>query len=69
MIVDPSSISPELYEELHPWLGDEQVAELAVDVVKWSKQKLLVALRLEVPPWEDKASLSFDERGEPVISV
>jgi hypothetical protein len=69
MIVDPASISPALYDELHPWLTDEQIAELAVDVVKWSKQKLLVALRLEVPPWEDKANLSFDERGEPVIAI
>ena len=69
MIVDPAAISPALYDDLRPWLTDEQIAELAVDVVKWSKQKLLVALRLEVPPWEDKALLRFDEHGEPVIAV
>ena len=69
MIVDPSAIAPGLGDELRPWLTDEQTAELAVDVVKWSKQKLLVALRLEVPPWEGSALLSFDERGEPVIAV
>jgi alkylhydroperoxidase family enzyme len=69
MIVDPAGISPGLYEELQPSLTDAQIAELAVDVVKWSKQKLLVALRLEVPPWQGNALLSFDERGEPVISL
>jgi alkylhydroperoxidase family enzyme len=69
MIVDPARIGPGLYEELQPWLSDEEIAELAVDVVKWSKQKFLVALRLETPPWQGTASLAFDERGEPVIAV
>ncbi len=69
MIVDPNGIGDGLDGELRPWLSDEQIAELALDVVKWSKQKLLVALRLETPPWEGNALLTFDERGEPVISL
>jgi alkylhydroperoxidase family enzyme len=69
MIVDPAGIGPGLYEELRPWLSDEEMAELAVDVVKWSKQKFLVALRLETPPWQGNALLTFDARGEPVIAV
>jgi alkylhydroperoxidase family enzyme len=68
MIVDPAGIGPGLYDELRPWLSDEEIAELAVDVVKWSKQKLLVALRLETPPWEGNALLTFDDGGEPVIA-
>jgi alkylhydroperoxidase family enzyme len=69
MIVDPAGIGPGLYEELRPWLTDREIAELAVDVVKWSKQKFLVALRLETPPWEGTAMLTFDSNGEPVIAV
>jgi alkylhydroperoxidase family enzyme len=69
MIVDPGAIGAGLDSELRPWLDDAQIAELAVDVVKWSKQKFLVALRLETPPWEGKALLTFDERGEPVIQI
>jgi hypothetical protein len=68
MIVDPAGIGPGLYSELEPWLSDEEIAELAIDVVKWSKQKFLVALRLETPPWEGTALLTFDDRGEPVIA-
>jgi alkylhydroperoxidase family enzyme len=68
MIVDPAGIGTGLYEELRPWLSDEEIAELALDVVKWSKQKFLVALRLETPPWDGNALLTFDEHGEPVIA-
>jgi hypothetical protein len=65
IIVDPGAIDDGLYGQLRESFTDVQIAELCFDVMKWSKQKFLVALRLESPPWEGIASLSFDARGEP----
>ena len=53
--------------ELHRHFTDEQIAEICLDVVKWSRQKLLVALRLESPRSDELTSLSFDEHGDAVI--
>ena len=65
IIIDPGGIEDELAVELRACFGDEQIAELCLDVVKWSKQKFLVALRLETPPSSGLTVLSFDEQGEP----
>ena len=65
IIIDPGGIDDELAVELRACFSDEQIAELCLDVVKWSKQKFLVALRLESPPSTGLTVLSFDEQGEP----
>ncbi len=69
VIIDPRSASPELAEELHRHFSDEQIAELLLDVMKWSRQKELVALRLETPPWSGTNVLGFDDAGEPVFGA
>jgi hypothetical protein len=65
MVISPAGIDEGLYEQLREHFTDTQIAELCFDVMKWSKQKFLVALRLERPPWEGIATLTFDARGEP----
>lgn len=67
IIIDPGGIDDGLYAELRESFTDTQIAELCFDVMKWSQQKFLVALRLETPPWEGTASLTFDARGEPRV--
>jgi AhpD family alkylhydroperoxidase len=67
IILAPASADPELAAELHRHFSDAQIAELCLDVMKWSHQKMLVALRLEAPPWQETTVLSFDENGDPVI--
>jgi hypothetical protein len=63
MILRPSDAGPELRRALHEHFSDEQIAELCLDVVKWSQQKWQVALRIEAPHWDGLAGLSFDEAG------
>ena len=67
VILDPRSISPELAAQLREHFIDEQIAELLHDIVKWSFQKVLVALRLDVPVREGLSELSFDINGDPKI--
>ena len=67
IILAPSSADASLRAELREHFTDEQIAELVVDVMKWSHQKLLVSLRLEAPPWSETTTLSFDAAGDPVI--
>ncbi len=65
MILDPASADAALKAELERHFSAEQIAEICLDVMKWSQQKALVALRIEEPPWEQATVLSFDERGNP----
>jgi hypothetical protein len=65
MVIAPVRVDEELRTELREHFTDTQIAELCFDVMKWSKQKFLVALRLERPPWDGIATLTFDARGEP----
>jgi hypothetical protein len=53
MLVTPGAVDPALRDELRRHFSEAQIAELCLDVVKWSVQKALVALRLEDPPRED----------------
>ena len=69
MILSPALADPSLSEELHRHFSREQIAELCLDVMKWSQQKALVALRLEAPSWKDLNTLSFDDDGNPVIGT
>jgi hypothetical protein len=67
IILAPASADAALRDDLRAHFTDEQIAELCLDVMKWSHQKLLVALRLESPPWDETTTLSFDANGDPVI--
>lgn len=67
MITQPAMLDTALRTALRAHFSDQQIAELACDVMKWSKQKVLVALRLEEPSWDGTAILSFDASGEPLL--
>jgi len=67
IIMRPDWATPELKAELHAWFSDEQIAEICLDVMKWSQQKALVALRMEKPPWDVTTVLTFDQRGAPIF--
>ena len=46
-------IDPALREEVRAHFSEAEIAELLLDVVKWSVQKALVALRIEPAPNDD----------------
>lgn len=63
-MTDPAGVTEELRERLARHLSRDQVIELALDVMKWSYQKVPVALGLdaEVVPGE-LTDLVFDRDG------
>lgn len=65
IILAPAGADGSLRENLRQHFSDEQIAELMLDVMKWSQQKALVALRMEAPPWQGTHVLTFDEQGNP----
>ena len=67
IILSPSFANAALRQELESHFSATQIAEICLDVVKWSQQKALVALRTEAPPWETTNVLFFDEEGKPGI--
>jgi hypothetical protein len=67
IILRPAAADVALREQLRRHFTDQQIAELCLDVMKWSQQKALVALRLEEPPWQTTNILSFDANGDPVF--
>ena len=67
MIIRPSTANGNLRAELREHFTESQIAEICLDVVKWSQQKYLVALRVEMPPWSRLGILTFDEDGNPQI--
>ena len=69
MIMRPAQADPGLQAELRRHFTEAQIAEICLDVVKWSQQKYLVALRVETPPWEGLEILSFDADGNPRIGA
>ncbi|BAN00499.1 carboxymuconolactone decarboxylase family protein [Ilumatobacter coccineus] len=64
LIIDPAGVTPELRQRLHQHYSREQIIELSLDVLKWSYQKVPVALGTdrEVVPGE-LTDLSFDADG------
>lgn len=64
LMTDPAGVSDELRERLAHHFSRDQVIELALDVMKWSYQKVPVALGLdtEVVPGE-LTPLVFDRDG------
>ncbi|MCK9564335.1 MAG: hypothetical protein M0R02_16595 [Bacteroidales bacterium] len=67
MIMRPAWADAALREELHRHFSEQQIAELCLDVVKWSQQKALVALRMEAPLADTPSLLTFDDHGAPVF--
>jgi hypothetical protein len=67
MIIRPAAADAKLRAELLEHFTEGQIAEICLDVVKWSQQKYLVALRVETPPWSGLGVLGFDEGGNPQI--
>ncbi|SHL48451.1 Carboxymuconolactone decarboxylase family protein [Pseudonocardia thermophila] len=63
MILYPGDAGPDLREELRRHFTEEQIAEICLDVVKWSRQKVYVAFRTEAPTWDGLAGVSFDADG------
>ena len=64
LMADPAGISVDLRTRLRTQYSTEQITELALDVMKWSYQKVAVALGVdrEVVPGE-LTDLVFDDAG------
>ncbi len=68
MIMHPDRIEPAFREELRAHFSETQIVEICVDVMKWSQQKALVALRIEPPASEEHLTqLIFGADGHPVF--
>ncbi|HJP41642.1 MAG TPA: hypothetical protein QGF35_08055 [Dehalococcoidia bacterium] len=62
-ITQPGAITTDLREQLHQHFSREQIAELMLDISKWSTQKIPVALGLDAPLRPD-GLMEFDFDGE-----
>jgi len=67
IILRPAWADDALRGELRRHFSDAQIAELCLDVMKWSQQKALVALRIEPPVAESLTELRFDDAGHPLF--
>ena len=67
VIIHRGAADLELARDLRRHFSREQIAELLLDVIKWSRQKERVALRLEAPSWEGTNTLRFDDNGDHVL--
>jgi len=63
MLVAPRAADPAVYADAQRHFSAEELTELCLDVVKWSFQKVLVALRIEPPAGDELMLLSFDADG------
>ncbi len=63
-MADPAGVTAELRQRLHQHFSREQIVELSLDVLKWSYQKVAVALGVdrEIVPGE-LTDLVFDDDG------
>ncbi|MFT6292927.1 MAG: hypothetical protein ACJAR2_003547 [Ilumatobacter sp.] len=70
LMIDPAHISADLRSRLRRHFAPNQIIELALDVMKWSYQKVPVALGVdrEVRPGE-LTDLVFDDEGNWVRPV
>jgi hypothetical protein len=68
IIMAPSSADDALRDELRSHFTDHEITGLCLDVMKWSQQKALVALRMDAAPWGDTpTTLMFNNQGDPVF--
>jgi hypothetical protein len=68
-IMGPGTIDATLRADVRRHFTAPQIAEMALDIMKWSHQKALVALRIEVPLSDGVSVLSFDETGRPHVTI
>ena len=67
IILDPLSADETLKQQLKRHFSEPQITEICFDIIKWSQQKPLVALRLDKPDWDQPTALTFDENGTPIF--
>jgi AhpD family alkylhydroperoxidase len=67
IIMRPAWADAALKEELQRHFTAQQIAQICLEVMKWSQQKALVALRTEPPVAATLTELSFDDSGAPVF--
>ena len=68
-VIDPRRVDDELRRQAHEHFSPEQLVEIALDIVSWTQQKVLVALDLDAPVDPTRLmSLSFDELGRFLVS-
>jgi len=67
-VTDPGRIDGALRETILLHLGPAEIVEVLFDVIAWSKQKVLVSLRIDAVVDPDAFTpLGFDAAGKPVI--
>jgi alkylhydroperoxidase family enzyme len=67
-VANPAGIGDRLRSQVHAHFRPEQVVELTLDVIAWSKQKIPVALGLDAPLDPERPTVfDFDEDGHPAI--
>ena len=67
IIMAPGAIDPTVRQRVRAHFTDVEIAEICLDVMKWSVQKVLVALRIEPAAADELSRLSFDEQGRFLI--
>ena len=67
-VTDPGRIAGALRETILEHLAPAEIVEVLFDVIAWSKQKVLVSLRIDAVVDPDAFTpLGFDATGKPVI--
>jgi alkylhydroperoxidase family enzyme len=67
-VTDPSRIRGPLRDDVLRHLTPAEIVEILFDVIAWSKQKVLVSLRVDAAVDADTFTpLGFDAAGKPVI--
>src|SRR4051812_11734780 len=67
LMSQPGSISRRLHENVHEQFSGEEMLELALDVMKWSYQKVAVALGIDDEVRAGQLTdLRFDPAGRPI---
>jgi hypothetical protein len=71
MMTQPAAIDDELVESLHRHFTDDELMEMSLDVMKFSHQKIKVALGLDTPMRADAGLVDFaiDGEGRPTFRV
>lgn len=67
-VTDPTRIRGSLRDDVLRHLTTAEIVEILFDVIAWSKQKVLVSLRIDAAVDADTFTpLGFDVAGKPVI--
>ena len=68
VVLIPGSVDDQLDRDVHRHFTDAQITELLFDIMKWSWQKALVALRLEAPI-DGVRDVRFGADGEAILGA